>query len=56
VPFRVVVWKVVEWTVRRFYPGAKADDTLPDDWVPPPATSTRESRTPTTSAGSSPTR
>jgi RNA polymerase sigma factor (sigma-70 family) len=34
VPFRVVVWKVVEWTVRGFYPGAKADDTLPDDWDP----------------------
>ena len=32
VPFSVVVWKVVEWTVRGFYPGAKADDTLPDDW------------------------
>ena len=31
VPFRVVVWKVVEWTVRGFYPGAKQDDTLPDD-------------------------
>lgn len=34
VPFRVVVWKVVEWTVRGFYPGAKAEDTLPDDWDP----------------------
>ena len=34
VPFRVVVWKVVEWTVRGFYPGAKQDDTLPDDWDP----------------------
>jgi RNA polymerase sigma-70 factor (ECF subfamily) len=31
-PFRVVVWKVVEWTVRGFYPGAKQDETLPDDW------------------------
>ena len=34
VPFRVVVWKGVEWTVRGFYPGAKQDDTLPDDWHP----------------------
>ena len=34
VPFRVVVWKVVEWTVRGFYPGAKQDATLPDDWDP----------------------
>jgi RNA polymerase sigma factor (sigma-70 family) len=32
VPFRVVVWKVVEWTVRGFYPGAKQDATLPDEW------------------------
>jgi RNA polymerase sigma-70 factor, ECF subfamily len=31
-PFRVVVWKIVEWTVRGFYPGAKQDATLPDDW------------------------
>jgi RNA polymerase sigma factor (sigma-70 family) len=34
VPFRVVVWKVVEWTVRGFYKGAKHDATLPDDWDP----------------------
>ena len=34
VPFRVVVWKVVEWTVRGFYPGAKQDATLPEDWDP----------------------
>jgi RNA polymerase sigma factor (sigma-70 family) len=34
VPFRVVVWKVVEWTVRGFYAGAKQDATLPDDWDP----------------------
>jgi len=34
VPFRVVVWKVVEWTVRGFYPGAKQDEMLPDDWDP----------------------
>jgi RNA polymerase sigma factor (sigma-70 family) len=34
VPFRVVVWKVVEWTVRGFHPGAKHDATLPDDWDP----------------------
>src|SRR5262245_33632363 len=34
VPFRVVVWKVVEWTTRGFYPGAKQDATLPDDWDP----------------------
>jgi RNA polymerase sigma factor (sigma-70 family) len=34
VPFRVVVWKVVEWTTRGFYPGAKQDTTLPDDWDP----------------------
>lgn len=34
VPFRVVVWKVTDWTVRGFYPGAKQDGTLPDDWDP----------------------
>lgn len=34
VPFRVVVWKVVEWTVRGFYRGAKRDESLPDDWDP----------------------
>jgi RNA polymerase sigma factor (sigma-70 family) len=34
VPFRVVVWKVVDWTTRGFYKGAKQDATLPDDWNP----------------------
>jgi RNA polymerase sigma-70 factor (ECF subfamily) len=34
VPFRVVVWKVVEWTLRGLYPGAKSDATLSDDWDP----------------------
>jgi RNA polymerase sigma factor (sigma-70 family) len=34
VPFRVVVWKVVEWTTRGFYGGVKEDATLPDDWDP----------------------
>ncbi len=34
VPFRVVVWKVVEWTLRGLYPAAKSDATLPDDWDP----------------------
>jgi RNA polymerase sigma factor (sigma-70 family) len=32
VPFRVVVWMVVEWTIRGFYPGAKVDASLPDGW------------------------
>jgi RNA polymerase sigma factor (sigma-70 family) len=32
VPFRVVVWKVVDWTTRGFYLGSKHDATLPDDW------------------------
>ena len=32
VPFRVVVWMVVEWTLKGFYPGAKEDAFLPDDW------------------------
>jgi RNA polymerase sigma factor (sigma-70 family) len=32
VPFRVVVWKVVEWTVRGTYPGAKPDAELPEEW------------------------
>ncbi len=32
VPFRVVVWMVVEWTVRGFHPGPKQDEMLPDDW------------------------
>ena len=34
VPYRVVVWKVTEWTLRGHYPGAKVDATLPDDWDP----------------------
>jgi RNA polymerase sigma factor (sigma-70 family) len=34
VPFRVVVWNVTEWTLRGFYPAAKQDSTLPDDWDP----------------------
>jgi DNA-directed RNA polymerase specialized sigma24 family protein len=34
VPFRVVVWKVVDWTLAGLYPGAKEDSTLPDDWDP----------------------
>jgi RNA polymerase sigma factor (sigma-70 family) len=32
VPFRVVVWMVVEWTVKGLYPAAKVDATLPDSW------------------------
>ena len=34
VPFRVVVWKVVDWTTRGTDPRAKQDGTLPDDWDP----------------------
>jgi RNA polymerase sigma-70 factor, ECF subfamily len=34
VPFRVVVWKVTEWTARGHYPAAKLDATLPEDWEP----------------------
>lgn len=34
VPFRVVVWMVVEWTIRGFYPAAKQDGFLPEDWDP----------------------
>jgi RNA polymerase sigma factor (sigma-70 family) len=34
VPFRVVVWKVTEWTARGHYPAAKVDATLPEDWEP----------------------
>lgn len=30
VPFRVVVWKVTDWILRGFYPGAKEADSLPD--------------------------
>ena len=32
VPFRVVVWMVVEWTLRGFYTDAKSEAALPDDW------------------------
>jgi RNA polymerase sigma-70 factor (ECF subfamily) len=34
VPFRVVVWKVTDWTLRGFYPGAKPDASLPEGWDP----------------------
>ena len=34
VPFRVVVHMVLEWTLRGFYPGAKSDFELPEDWSP----------------------
>ena len=34
VPYRVVVWKITEWTLRGFYPGAKQDSSLPADWDP----------------------
>jgi RNA polymerase sigma factor (sigma-70 family) len=34
VPYRVVVWMVTTWTLRSFYPAAKTDATLPDDWNP----------------------
>jgi RNA polymerase sigma factor (sigma-70 family) len=31
VPFRVVVWKVTEWTLRGFYPG-REEAELPESW------------------------
>jgi RNA polymerase sigma factor (sigma-70 family) len=34
VPFRVVVWKVTDWTLRGFYHGAKPDASLPEGWDP----------------------
>jgi RNA polymerase sigma factor (sigma-70 family) len=34
VPYRVVVAMVTDWTLRGFYPPAKQDGTLPDDWDP----------------------
>ena len=34
VPFRVVVGRVTDWTLRGFYPGAKQDGTLPESWDP----------------------
>jgi RNA polymerase sigma factor (sigma-70 family) len=33
VPFRVVVWKVTEWTLRGFHPG-RPEAELPDEWDP----------------------
>jgi Sigma-70, region 4 len=35
VPFRVVVWKVTEWELAGFFPGAKQDESIPDWWDPP---------------------
>jgi RNA polymerase sigma factor (sigma-70 family) len=35
VVFRVVVWRVTEWTLNGFRPGAKQDTTLPEGWEPP---------------------
>jgi RNA polymerase sigma factor (sigma-70 family) len=32
VPFRVVVWMVVEWSIKGFYAGAKEGASLPDGW------------------------
>ncbi len=34
VPFRVVVWMVVDWMLKGFYAGAKEDGSLPEDWEP----------------------
>jgi RNA polymerase sigma factor (sigma-70 family) len=34
VPYRAVVWKITEWTLRGFYPGAKRESSLPADWDP----------------------
>lgn len=34
VPFRVVVWKVVEWTCRGYEWERKQADSLPDEWDP----------------------
>jgi DNA-directed RNA polymerase specialized sigma24 family protein len=34
VPWRVVVAMVTDWTLRGFYPPAKLDGALPDDWDP----------------------
>jgi RNA polymerase sigma factor (sigma-70 family) len=33
VPFRVVVWKVTEWTLRGFHPG-RPEAELPEEWDP----------------------
>lgn len=35
VPFRVVVWMVVDWTLRGHYPGAKVEAELPEQWGEP---------------------
>jgi RNA polymerase sigma factor (sigma-70 family) len=32
VPFRVVVWKVTEWTLKGYFPSPKPDAALPDSW------------------------
>lgn len=32
VPYRVVVWKVVHWTVGGYFNAQRIDDPLPDDW------------------------
>ncbi len=34
VPYRVVVGKVTEWVLRGFFPAAKQDGTLPENWDP----------------------
>src|SRR6266540_4489886 len=40
VPFRVVVWKVVEWTVRGSTRARRPTTRCPTTGIPPPATST----------------
>jgi RNA polymerase sigma factor (sigma-70 family) len=32
VPYRVVVFKVTEWTVKEYFEHRRFDDPLPDDW------------------------
>ena len=32
VPYRVVVFKVTEWTVKEYFQGLRFDEPLPDDW------------------------
>lgn len=34
VPFRVVVSRVVDWTVKDYFEGRPTDQPLPDDWAP----------------------
>jgi RNA polymerase sigma-70 factor (ECF subfamily) len=34
VPYRVVVHKVTDWVLRSFYPPAKQDGSLPENWDP----------------------